>query len=114
MSWRMCFFFKAEGGIGNVAVTGVQTCALTILTPSGSHAGSASTAGERGERLPTASQSGAPVKRIGQRRRVDGPAQKIGRASCRGRVEVSVVAVALNKKRVVWGDSRVHNTRQAD
>src|SRR3990172_8603914 len=28
---RMRFFFKAEGGIRDVAVTGVQTCALPIL-----------------------------------------------------------------------------------
>src|SRR5256884_7297985 len=28
---RMCFFFQAEDGIRDVAVTGVQTCALPIL-----------------------------------------------------------------------------------
>src|SRR2546429_6921379 len=27
-----CFFFQAEDGIRDVAVTGVQTCALPILT----------------------------------------------------------------------------------
>src|SRR5205809_4312091 len=34
-SWRVCvptcFFFRAEDGIRDVAVTGVQTCALPIL-----------------------------------------------------------------------------------
>src|SRR2546429_4904059 len=31
-SWRVCFFFQAEDGIRDVAVTGVQTCALPIST----------------------------------------------------------------------------------
>src|SRR2546422_7779886 len=30
---RTCFFFQAEDGIRDVAVTGVQTCALPILRP---------------------------------------------------------------------------------
>src|SRR5256884_1211135 len=30
----ICFFFQAEDGIRDVAVTGVQTCALPILSPS--------------------------------------------------------------------------------
>src|SRR2546429_5037788 len=29
--WFHCFFFQAEDGIRDVAVTGVQTCALPIL-----------------------------------------------------------------------------------
>src|SRR2546429_5238587 len=29
--WRIFFFFQAEDGIRDVAVTGVQTCALPIL-----------------------------------------------------------------------------------
>src|SRR2546429_6961206 len=29
-----CFFFQAEDGIRDVAVTGVQTCALPISSPS--------------------------------------------------------------------------------
>src|SRR5687768_17709053 len=29
-SWHNCFFFQAEDGIRDVAVTGVQTCALPI------------------------------------------------------------------------------------
>src|SRR2546429_5035861 len=32
----MCFFFQAEDGIRDVAVTGVQTCALPILCAPGS------------------------------------------------------------------------------
>src|SRR5437762_13972742 len=32
---RGCFFFQAEDGIRDTSVTGVQTCALPILTASG-------------------------------------------------------------------------------
>src|SRR3989449_9224216 len=35
MGW-ICFFFQAEDGIRDVAVTGVQTCALPILIAHGS------------------------------------------------------------------------------
>src|SRR2546422_4886800 len=38
--WFYCFFFfQAEDGIRDVAVTGVQTCALPILIPKGPVAG---------------------------------------------------------------------------
>src|SRR2546422_5594749 len=40
------FFFQAEDGIRDVAVTGVQTCALPILGP----AGAAPRHGQRGHR----------------------------------------------------------------
>src|SRR3712207_7530631 len=30
----ICFFFQAEDGIRDIGVTGVQTCALPISTPS--------------------------------------------------------------------------------
>src|SRR6266436_2917357 len=33
-SWFMTFFFQAEDGIRDVAVTGVQTCALPIFSRS--------------------------------------------------------------------------------
>src|SRR2546429_8425450 len=35
---RRIFFFQAEGGIRDVAVTGVQTCALPICLSSAAHA----------------------------------------------------------------------------
>src|SRR2546429_2709056 len=35
MSYDWFFFFQAEDGIRDVAVTGVQTCALPILEPLG-------------------------------------------------------------------------------
>src|SRR6266511_4903029 len=69
------FFFQAEDGIRDFHVTGVQTCALPI--------------------------SGVAVLAHGQcdqPRRGD-PLSEIGRASCRERVESSVVAVSLKKKR---------------
>src|SRR2546422_10191340 len=33
VAWFFIFFFQAEDGIRDVAVTGVQTCALPILDP---------------------------------------------------------------------------------
>src|SRR5947209_10072612 len=33
-SWYSFFFFQAEDGIRDIGVTGVQTCALPISTPS--------------------------------------------------------------------------------
>src|SRR2546429_3346013 len=39
------FFFQAEDGIRDVAVTGVQTCALPIYQPSGQKIGVAQLAG---------------------------------------------------------------------
>ena len=33
----LCFFFQAEDGIRDIGVTGVQTCALPILSLTGSH-----------------------------------------------------------------------------
>src|SRR6266436_8202736 len=74
------FFFQAEGGIRDVAVTGVQTCALPIARP-------------RRATRPHVSHAQVPV--YGGRRRLE-----IGRASCRERVYISVVAVSLKKKNI--------------
>src|SRR5690606_39729827 len=95
------FFFQAEDGIRDFHVTGVQTCALPILlrgqpgvragVPAGGGArhrrgGGRGVVGERGGGRPAG--AGAPRDRRGlhppdlRRRR------QIGRASCRGRVEV--------------------------
>src|SRR5207253_6341689 len=108
------FFFQAEDGIRDGHVTGVQTCALpisalsrsvkwpvhsrTMSTPKSRHGilvGSvcASTAID----LPLmtrffSSELTSPGKR---------PCTEIGRASCRERVEIGVVA-GLLQKRVVW------------
>src|SRR6266511_4942504 len=71
------FFFPADDGIRDFHVTGVQTCALPIS-----------------ERTPDADRD-LPLR---GRRGVEVGLQEIGRASCRERVEISVVAVSLKKK----------------
>src|SRR3989304_8348631 len=70
-------FLQAEAGIGDVAVTGVQTCALPIC------------------RAQVVSTEGTVHHSSG-----DGlcGASEIGRASCRERGEISVGAVSLKKK----------------
>src|SRR2546422_7370484 len=81
------FFFQAEDGIRDVAVTGVQTCALPIS--------SNFTSLKKGYRLV------GDVK-FDEVKKVAGaitPVQ-IGRASCRERGEISVVAVTLKKKKI--------------
>src|SRR5438128_10364756 len=81
-----CFFFQAEDGIRAATVTGVQTCALPI-------------SGRR-----ECSRSERSIPRAGTRagsRRARQP--EIGRASCRERVEISVVAEPMKKRRrAMW------------
>src|SRR5215204_6825767 len=72
------FFFQAEDGIRDHCVTGVQTCALPIW--------------------PNAASMPPVSKSIGGCWAGGGAAAGIGRASCRERVEISVVAVSLKKK----------------
>src|SRR2546429_3645283 len=86
------FFFQAEDGIRDVAVTGVQTCALPISTDSNAT-------------LPTSASmvSGSKIFSVtlntigsatltatdlddGSKTASTSPAMKIGRASCRERV----------------------------
>src|SRR3712207_7758569 len=89
------FFFQAEDGIRDIGVTGVQTCALPIL-PRGHERRSALQIFVRracrsrgdGGRDRTAAPVGRGLSRSGE----------IGRASCRERVQISVVAVSLKKK----------------
>src|SRR5262249_59610787 len=97
--WRarvFVFFFQAEDGIRDWSVTGVQTCALPIYPQRRRASADA--------RLDAGSH-GAPLARF----LVDlrGPAQ-IGRASCRERVEISVVAVSLKKEELerAWRQGR--------
>src|SRR2546429_7426049 len=79
------FFFQAEDGIRDVAVTGVQTCALPICT------GPA-----RRRRVVAGRGRCAAVAAAGRGDRD----VEIGRASCRERGEISVVAVSLKKKKI--------------
>src|SRR5437762_14122343 len=83
------FFFQAEDGIRDTSVTGVQTCALPI-----SSRRAAGSADRRAARAPRrASEDGVEEGR----ERLDSGGE-IGRASCRERVQILAVAVALKKK----------------
>src|SRR5688572_33448352 len=107
------FFFQAEDGIRDLTVTGVQTCALPILI---------NNAGKGADPVPLdglaekdwdamialnlkaaylcSRAAVAQFKRAGQ----------IGRASCRERVEISVVAVSLTKKTNMSAHRKRHGT----
>src|SRR5256886_5192381 len=100
------FFFQAEDGIRDLTVTGVQTCALPISPPRSARArtpaGGAAGAGVRARAL----RGGAVRRRDagdGAREHPGGAARggghEIGRASCRGRGEISVGAGSLKKKK---------------
>src|SRR5258707_13779296 len=87
----LVFFFQAEDGIRDIGVTGVQTCALPILGvpwPSAARRELVTKA------LWAGGADGYAGARIGE---LSGG--EIGRASCRERVEISVVAVSLKKKK---------------
>src|SRR2546430_4147429 len=101
------FFFQAEDGIRDLTVTGVQTCALPIFL-FGGHADGAAP-GISGALAVSAARDGC-VSRLAQLAPLAGapdagaycggsPPGEIGRASCRGRVEISVGAVSLKKKK---------------
>src|SRR5689334_24683735 len=93
------FFFQAEDGIRDGTVTGVQTCALPISPPSGSL--SVSVGGVPGAKvsgLDVQALSKLPAEAAKTWKLIEskGPfpyPRKIGRASCRERVEISGVAV---------------------
>src|SRR5690606_40678829 len=69
------FFFQAEDGIRGFHVTGVQTCALPIFSGF----------------ISINDAMSRPVRRRAYPSKVPLRAKKIGRASCRERVELSVV-----------------------
>src|SRR5690348_18348071 len=76
------FFFQAEDGIRDGRVTGVQTCALPIC-----------------ECHRLSRDRPRPAAPRGRDRDPRDPRRdQIGRASCRERVQISVVAVSLKKK----------------
>src|SRR5262249_57945213 len=86
------FFFQAEDGIRYWSVTGVQTCALPI---SQRHAAGVQVGGQF---LEPGHRAQARVDGVVVGDRV--AAVEIGRASCRGRGEMSVGAGSIKKKRV--------------
>src|SRR5690349_24183844 len=92
------FFFQAEDGIRDLYVTGVQTCALPIwpgrwLLRFNGQTGRDKSGGQSAHIHGPLIAGGGP--RLGQAR--VSPNQ-IGRASCRERVKISVVAGSLKKK----------------
>src|SRR5438034_11146561 len=85
------FFFQAEDGIRDHCVTGVQTCALPIFDVDDS-------AALRAYATRLMLPENAPAVAAVLLAIVQGFVAKIGRASCRERVYISVVAVVINKK----------------
>src|SRR2546429_9425550 len=80
----------------DVAVTGVQTCALPIFT----HAAPAGASGVRTLRIYRFDPDSGANPRLDTFRLESGSVgPKIGRASCRGREEISAVAASLKKKK---------------
>src|SRR5690349_25148046 len=99
------FFFQAEDGIRDLYVTGVQTCALPISDRgpwSRAFRGlthflifHTETDMSAGQRLLAPSWSCGPMARSSSMAASRRSLGQIGRASCRERVESTVVAVAL-------------------
>src|SRR2546425_13255200 len=91
---RVFFFFQAEDGIRDKLVTGVHTCALPIWEHEAAHRTGAH--GDPGICRVRRASSESGVGRW--------PRTEIGRASCRERVQISVVAVSLKKKKKKVGE----------
>src|SRR5438105_12166094 len=101
---RFDFFFQAEDGIRDPLVTGVQTCALPISPAASAPAAktksplsslaqkSTPLSRDAGPNAAACERSCVLWKRVPPGCGVD--AGEIGRASCRERVEITVVAVA--------------------
>src|SRR3989449_9129465 len=106
------FFFQAEDGIRDVAVTGVQTCALPISrSPAAAPAvccwrgsgprDSLPCGGQRAEYMTWRLHDSQAARGRGDARVAGaiGGASEIGRAAGRERGEISVVAVSFKKKK---------------
>src|SRR2546430_16075032 len=90
-----CFFFQAEDGIRDLTVTGVQTWCSSDLWNVAQGRAKRSFLGLHS--LP-ASFSAATAWQVVAALKARWLEWQIGRASCRERVEISVVAVSLKKK----------------
>src|SRR5262249_58629599 len=103
------FFLQAEDGIRDWSVTGVQTCALPIYLRRHPEIG-CRVSHQPSNAILAALEANeldigvlCPPRRLPRTIRIthnfeDAFTLKIGRASCRERVEMSVVAVSLRKK----------------
>src|SRR5437879_12549719 len=95
----MSFFFQAEDGIRDTSVTGVQTCALPISgcetaalrarRPRDGDAPGRAKARPGGARRLELPLLRGPARALRARTRDEGERAEIGRASCRGRGELS-------------------------
>src|SRR5690625_7000572 len=93
LAWSR-FLFQAEDGIRDGHVTGVQTCALPILSARAGLAAAARREVVRrsSDRRPTRRSGAAPASSLPVR-----CAGKIGRASCRESGETTVGGVAVKR-----------------
>src|SRR3712207_8550056 len=105
---KLFLFFQAEDGIRDIGVTGVQTCALPICD----HQGNDQQVQKRHPATGAAAVSGGEAARSGDAAAAAAAAAaaeggwhrlllsdgQIGRASCRERVEISVVGGSFKKK----------------
>src|SRR5262249_59090725 len=92
------FFFQAEDGIRDWSVTGVQTCALPISPCPASDQGRRPGPANAGNTPPRGRgcwSASAACRAIRPARPGSRWPTEIGRASCRERVEISVVAGSL-------------------
>src|SRR2546425_13210153 len=104
----MFFFFQAEDGIRDKLVTGVQTCALPICIRCAKsdsiydyfHVGVLGYSADSCKPALDGELSGRSLVPISVLATKPLRIEEIGRASCRERVYISVVAVSLKKKRV--------------
>src|SRR3712207_7703669 len=92
------FFFQAEDGIRDIGVTGVQTCALPIF---GFAADRCTFIDDSPANVAAARQAGlTAVQFVGaDALRDDLVRLGIGKGSCRGRGEISVVGGSFKKKK---------------
>src|SRR5262249_58591663 len=97
-----CFFFQAEDGIRDWSVTGVQTCALPIFEVAALRDGFNLTwEAAKGQEftIVTDSCGSAYEEQATSNPTAAYGVGEIGRASCRERVEVSGVGVAVEKNK---------------
>src|SRR5690606_39353061 len=97
-----CFVFRAEDGIRDFHVTGVQTCALPIssIDVTTTDAGSATCPRSASSAARPVSPGGGAGSWRGTTPGAGGgaaPVRKIGRASCRERAERAVVRAHVRK-----------------
>src|SRR5437764_11899096 len=86
------FFFQAEDGIRDTSVTGVQTCALPISQIARIEA-------SVNPQVMEIAAKPKPTTGLEGKLSVYHAIAEIGRASCRERVEISVGAGRINKKK---------------